>query len=257
MITLTWFGTATILLNINGEKLLFDPFFRWNKKLEQPHLEEFCNVDYIFNTHPHFDHLCDVPRILEKTQAKIYGTPTMLLRLETQDPKILNNIEIVCPHDKIKTQNAEITVYRSQHVENDIGIILKTASRVIFKFQYSRAMNILKTHNKFRMGGDIVAFNIKADNKSILLFGSAGYDESLPKDVDVMIWPFQGRTNMSKFSIPIVEKINPKKIILDHFDDAFPPITGHINTKKFVKKIKQKRPETIVITPEYKKTIEI
>lgn len=39
MINITWYGTATILMEIDGTKLLFDPFFRMNKKLEQPKLE--------------------------------------------------------------------------------------------------------------------------------------------------------------------------------------------------------------------------
>ncbi len=38
MINLTWFGTATILIDVDGEKLLFDPFFRMNDKLERPEL---------------------------------------------------------------------------------------------------------------------------------------------------------------------------------------------------------------------------
>lgn len=42
---------ATILIDVGGEKLLFGPFFRMNKKLECPKLEEFCDVDFIFNTH--------------------------------------------------------------------------------------------------------------------------------------------------------------------------------------------------------------
>ena len=57
----------------------------------------------------------------------------------------------------------------------------------------------------------------------------------IPKKVDVLVWPFQGRTNITKYSLPIIEKIKPKTIILDHFDDAFPPVTTHINTEKFLK----------------------
>lgn len=67
-----------------------------------------------------------------------------------------------------------------------------------------------------------------------MLFGSAGIDENveLPKDIDVLIWPFQGRTGMTKYSLPIIEKINPKTVILNHFDDAFPPITGTVKTER-------------------------
>lgn len=60
---------------------------------------------------------------------------------------------------------------------------------------------------------------------------------------------------MAKYSLPIIEKINPKVVILDHFDDAFPPITGKIDTKKFVKLMNKKHSEIKVIVPEYKKII--
>ncbi len=256
---ITWFGTATILLEIGEEKLLFDPFFRMNKKLEQPDMKEFCEVDYIFNTHPHFDHLCDMPKILENTNAKLYGPPTAYLRLETQGVDVDNKVEILCPHEKMHTQNATICLHRTFHIKNNFGIILKTAMRVLFKFKLSKAIEILKLHNQFRMGGDIVAFEVNAEGKTMLIFGSAGIDEraQLPKKVDVLVWPFQGRTNMTKYSLPIIEKINPKVVILDHFDNSFPPITGTIKTTKFVEVMKKKHPKITVIVPKYNEKIEI
>ncbi len=259
MIKFTWFGTASVLLEIDGEKLLFDPFFRMNKNLEQPSLAEFCEVDYIFNTHPHFDHLCDVPKILENSKAKIYGTATAYLRLETQGVDVENRVEILCPHESLKTSHAEIFVHRSKHVKNNFAIILLTALRGLSRFAFGKAVKILKKHKNFLMGGDIVAFELKAQGKTILIFGSAGIDQgaNLPKDVDVLVWPYQGRTNMAKYSLPIIEKINPKVLILDHFDDAFPPITSSVNTHKFVSLMKKKHPEIKVIVPKYKQKIEL
>lgn len=259
MIKLTWFGTATIILEVDGEKLLFDPFFRRNKKLEQPKIDEFCNVDYIFNTHPHFDHLCDMPKILEKTEAQFYGCPVAYNRLKAQCVDVDNKVNKIYVNDTIFTKNSQIKVHSSKHITNDFGIILKTALQTVFKFKIHKAVEILSLHNDFRMGGEIVAFEIDADNKKLLLFGSAGLDEkaNLPKDVDVLIWPYQGRSNMAKYSLPIIEKISPKLVVLDHFDDAFPPITGKVNISKFVKIMKKKHPEIGVIVPEYKKSIEL
>lgn len=261
MITLTWFGTATVLLEVDGpkgtEKLLFDPFFRMNKRLPQPKLEEFCNVDYIFNTHPHFDHLRDVPRILQHTNAKLFGTATAFLRLEEQGVDVENKVEILCPHEKLQTKNATVALHRSKHVKNDVGIILQTAAKILFTFRAHRALAILGEHHHFTMGGDIVAFQVDAHGKTILIFGSAGFDNRalLPQKVDVLVWPFQGRTGMTKYSLPIIEKINPKVVILDHFDNAFPPITSSVNVEKFVRIMHKKHPQIKVIVPEYKQKI--
>ena len=62
---------------------------------------------------------------------------------------------------------------------------------------------------------------------------------------------------MTKYSLPIIEKIGPKTVILDHFDNAFPPITGHINADKFVKTMAKKFPDMKVIVPKYHEKIEI
>ena len=35
MIKIKWYGTASIMIDIDGEKILFDPFFRMNDKLEK------------------------------------------------------------------------------------------------------------------------------------------------------------------------------------------------------------------------------
>ncbi len=257
MINFTWFGTATVLLEINGEKLLFDPFFRMNDKLKKPDIKEFSEVDCIFNTHPHFDHLCDIPEILKISKAQFYGTPTAYLRLETQGVDVEKRVEILCPHDYIKTKNAEIFVHRTKHVKNDVWLVLRTAFRILFKFQFKKALKILKTHKQFLMGGDIVAFEIKTEGKTILIFGSAGFDEraKLPREVDYLVWPFQGRSNMEKYSKKIVMSLNPKVVILDHFDNAFPPITNTIKTTKFTKMMKKECKNMKIITPKYKKTI--
>lgn len=259
MIELKWLGTASILLNIDGEELLFDPFFRMNKKVEKPPLETFTEVDYIFNTHSHFDHIRDVPQILKTTKAKFYGTPTAYLRLETQGVDVENKVEILCPHEKLETKNAVVKVLRTFHVKNDFWTVFSTTFRILLTFREHKALKVLGEHHHFHMAGDIVAYQVEAQGKKILIFGSAGFDESakIPKDVDVLVWPFQGRTNMAKYSLPIVEKINPKKIVLDHFDNAFPPITKNVNTKSFEHLMKKKHPNIEVIVPQFGKSVEL
>ena len=53
MIKFTWLGTATIKFDIEGEKLLFDPFFRMNDKLEKPELKETKNSSIIVHKSKH------------------------------------------------------------------------------------------------------------------------------------------------------------------------------------------------------------
>ena len=259
MITLTWYGTATILLDIEGEKLLFDPFFRMNKKLEKPSLQTFCNVNYIFNTHPHLDHACNLPLILKNSQAAFYAPNQTIKCLEKISVDSRGNAKIALPGDIIKTKNANITVHKSKHIKFDFALILRTIFRSLFKFQFAKAFKLLKLNNKFKMKGEIVAYEVKTEVKKIFLMGSACNmkNYNYPKDIDVLVWPFQGRSNITKYSMKIVEKIAPKMVILDHFDNAYPPITSHIKTNKFISLMQKKHPEIKVIEPRFGEEIKI
>lgn len=259
MIKITWFGTATILIELNGEKLLFDPFFRMNKKLEQPALQEFCNVDCIFNTHAHFDHTYNLPTILERSTAKLYAPYATYKILKTLNVNVEDKVKVLKPNDILKTKNGTITVFSSKHVQSNLFHAMLVALKSIFIFKARRACKLLRIHKNYPMGNEIFAYEIKLENKKIIVFGSAGIDatKELPKDVDILIWPFQGKMNMTKYSIPIIEKIKPKIIILDHFDNAYPPITSNVNTKKLVKILGKKHPEIKVIVPQYHKTIKL
>lgn len=255
---LTWYGTATIKIEIGGEKLLFDPFFRWNKKLEKPSLDEFTEVDYIFNTHPHFDHLCDLPLILKNSQAKIYGLKVMAERLK-KDGVDKSKIQVLNPFETLITNNAKITPYPAKHVKFNQGIILKLVTKNLATFRGLRSCKILNYHAAYCLSNEIFAYFIEGEDKKILIFGSAGIDKNveLPKGVDALVWAYQGRTNMAEYSLPIIENLKPKMIVLDHFDNAYPPVTSDMDTDKFVDLMEQKHPEIKVIVPEYRQSIEI
>ena len=259
MIKFTWLGTATIKLDIEGEKLLFDPFFRMNDKLEKPELKEFCEVDYIFNTHPHLDHACDLPLILKNSGATLYAPKQTSICLKKLGASDKEKIKIIRPGDTIKTENTSIIVHKSKHIKFDFILILHTIFRSLFKLQFSKAIKLLKLNNKFKMKGEIYAYEISALNKKIFLMGSAGNIKNsyIPKDIDILFLPYQGKSNICGYSFKLVEKIKPKTIVLTHFDNAYPPITTEINTEKFISKMKEKQPETTVIEPKFNKEIEL
>ena len=73
---LKWYGTATILLEQDGTRLLFDPFLSLNANTFKPPIDELSKVDNILVTHGHLDHIVDIPAILNHGggQANIYCT---------------------------------------------------------------------------------------------------------------------------------------------------------------------------------------
>jgi len=81
------------------------------------------------------------------------------------------------------------------------------------------------------------------------LMGSLNLEENIeyPKGVDLLILPFQGRSDLSTYTIPLIQRLEPKKVLLDHFDDSFPPISSLVDTQPFVKLMREKFPGIPVI----------
>ena len=67
--TLTWYGHATLGLDIDGIKVVVDPFFSGNPAATiKPEMVE---AAYILITHGHGDHVGDAVAIAKRTGAQV------------------------------------------------------------------------------------------------------------------------------------------------------------------------------------------
>ena len=79
---ITWYGTASILLESEGERLLFDPFVELAGASNPNSLEDFVQETDICITHGHVDHLFFIPEILEQADATVFATRAVMNTLE-------------------------------------------------------------------------------------------------------------------------------------------------------------------------------
>lgn len=277
---ITWYGTASVEINIDNKRYLFDPFIRFNNKLEIASLDTFSSVDYIFNTHPHFDHSFLFDQILNASNATAFGSKTLKDRLIDEEAsdieeklKIINvfdkiiiknnSYQIIKADEELNIDNAhsndlQIDVLPASHCNNDLCLVVATALRSLFTFRARRGIKTMQLHHAYHANPeDILAFSLKTKDKKILLFGSMCNEvhDIYPMDVDVLVLPFQGRTRLTKYALPIIKHCKPKTIILTHFDNAFPPITKRVNTKHFEKYIKKHFKDIKVIIPKFNEPI--
>ena len=77
---LSWYGTASVMLESDGYRLLFDPFLGipiqdslCRRKLRAVKLR---TADAVLVTHGHFDHILDIPRLYKGSDIKVYATKT-------------------------------------------------------------------------------------------------------------------------------------------------------------------------------------
>ena len=68
-LSITWHGHATFSMNVNGAKLVIDPFFDHNPAAKTKAVD--VEADYILLTHGHSDHILDALPIARRTGAKI------------------------------------------------------------------------------------------------------------------------------------------------------------------------------------------
>lgn len=67
---ITYFGHASLLMEFNGAKLLFDPYITENPLASDIDIHKI-EADYILLTHGHFDHVLDAETIAKNTGARL------------------------------------------------------------------------------------------------------------------------------------------------------------------------------------------
>jgi L-ascorbate metabolism protein UlaG (beta-lactamase superfamily) len=79
---ITWYGHASLGLEVGGYKLLVDPYFTGNPAASSTAQEIM--ADYILVTHGHFDHVGDVVAIAERTGAMVISNFEIAAWMEKQ-----------------------------------------------------------------------------------------------------------------------------------------------------------------------------
>jgi len=69
----TYYGHSCFLLDINGSKVLFDPFISPNELAKDINISDI-KPDYILITHGHEDHVADVEVIAKQSDAKLVSS---------------------------------------------------------------------------------------------------------------------------------------------------------------------------------------
>lgn len=254
----TWYGTATIGIDDGESKILFDPFVRRNKKLEySTPLEGFAGFDGVFITHGHFDHLYDVPRLTKVDKnVTVYCTKTPAETLSRSGvPK--NRVSVIEPGDTVEIGNFKITAYQSKHIKFDAGYILSVFGRCTVFFP--KLFYMFYHHLHMPENHEIVMYKIENGGKSILLSGSFGTVDGVeyPTDSDMFVLANGGNLSIPELTRPFIESTRPKRVLVDHFDDAFPPLTKRVCVEKFRDMMSETHPEIEFIIPMERVPIEV
>lgn len=257
----TWLGTASILISAGGTRLLFDPYLRRHNPALPPFpLDEIADVDAIFITHPHFDHFSDLPRVMERCSAPIHVCERGI-EIARQRGFDTARLRCIRAGDALRVGGLEVHAWQSCHCMYDRRILREVVSRAVRPSHLKEGLSIECENHRFRidMRNDALAFEVRGDDRRVLLLGSANCREDVayPTDMDLLIWPFQGHSGMDEYSLPFLDRFRPKRVMLDHFDDAFPPISAQIDCKPFLERAARLHPGIEILAPEERVAYEV
>lgn len=249
---ITWFGTASLLIESgNGkDRILIDPFLPLWGAENHPSLLDYRKEESILITHGHIDHLSSIPSILRDSDAAVYCSECPADTLERKKVDS-DQIVVIRPGDMLLFGEMKVTALSGSHIQFDSKLVRDTFLNFrILKYFPNFLFLLLKNHS-YPEGKETLAFQIDGDGKRILILGSLNLDaqEKYPVNVDMLVLPYQGASDLVTPALAVIRKIHPRTVLLDHFDDAFPPISRHIDTKPLKKAITEHFPGLPVVKP--------
>lgn len=245
----TGYGNASVKIASGDTSLLFDPYHKDLVEVREPaqrrekRREAFLEETDIFITHGHFDHMGSIVSLYRERDVQVYCTETpaaTLVRLGFPPERV----RVVAPGETLAFGNMTVRAYQGMHCKFNAGEI----ANVIFRHHAFRHMRplytMLRLNRVYPEGGECLMYEICAEGQRLQLLGSAGLaaDTDYPTGADVLILPYQGRSDMAAYCMGLVERLRPKRVIMDHFEDAFPPVTCREPVEEFVELMQRRHP---------------
>lgn len=135
----TYLGHSCFLVEINGKKLLFDPFITPNPLAKDIDLKAI-KADYILVSHGHFDHVADLIALAKQTQALVISNFEICTWTEKQGYSKVHPMNIgghwIFDFGKVKCVNAvhSSTLPDGTYGGNPMGFLIETDKK---KFYYA------------------------------------------------------------------------------------------------------------------------
>ncbi len=237
---LTWYGTASIMLETAESIIAFDPFMKRLPQGAEPQSladerkAAFLSADKVIITHGHLDHLASVYELYNDRSCNVYASKTPLNTLRAQG-FAAERLHLAQPGSILEFSDLSVLVHQGKHVKYDLGVLLQILGRISSKEDFRQLRQLSWLNGLYPENGETLFFEIIAEGKRMQLMGSAelAVDADYPTGADVLILPHQGRSDIDRHNMRIVHRLKPKRVLVDHYDDSFPPISSRVPAEAF------------------------
>lgn len=234
---LIWHGTASIEAVCAQGRILFDPFVPLKGSPVKVTIDEFDGFSDIFVTHCHLDHVADLPEIAGRNPGVIiHGTRTTVDTLIRKGvPE--KNLSLLRYGDTLTVDGFTIRVFHGKH-----AILPKADGKRVAGWIRSparwNAPWLLKEYKACQERDETVFYQLEADGKTVAHMGSMNLRDEVvyPTGADVLLLPYNGWEDNFPPAVRTIERLKPKKVLLHHYDDTFPPVSSPIDLSPILKK---------------------
>ena len=244
---LKWYGTAALLIYDGESVIAFDPFLgirhgsRRPEDVSDESAWELAQASDVFVTHGHFDHIIQIPAVYAGGSAAIHATatPCRTMKERGMSEKQLDGIS---PGWRYNAGSISVRAYHGQHCRFDALLVIKTAFRYLRPGNLRHGLRLLQCNMDYPENGEILFYELECGGKRLQIMGSMGLDpdEEYPTGADLLVLPYQGKSGPAEYAASLVGRLKPKAVLLDHYDDSFPPMTALVDTSEFEKLMREK-----------------
>lgn len=260
LMELTWFGTASVLIQGGASFVLMDPFNSRNSKLPALPEASLLHADAYLLTHGHFDHVADVTELVSKYKKSVYGHKPLVKFLVKAHRLPENKTKSLDHGESISIGAITATAFKAKHIKFDLPLVAGSLGKLArsglsgLKSKIGTLASTAKEHRKFPEISS-TAWLFECRGIRVLHFGSLGLDDSVkyPEGVDLLSLPYQGHSKIEQKALEACKRLKPRAVFLHHFDDSFPPITQYVSTQPFIELMNRKMPSVQVLIPKYGK----
>lgn len=233
---IVWHGTASIEAVCETGRVLFDPFVPFKGSPVKVELAEFDGFSDIFITHCHFDHVMSLPELVRRNpDVTIRCTRAAYDQLRKKGKIPEKNLSLLRFGDEVTVNGFTVRLWHGKH-----AVLPKAdGKRIASWFRSSARGNIPRLIREF-YGWDerdeCVFYQIEAEGKTVALMGSMNLREEIdyPTEADTLVLPYNGWPDNLPPARAIIERLRPRAVLLDHWDDTFPPLTTPVDTAPVV-----------------------